>query len=281
MKIIESGVLPNSKFYINTVSAKAQEMFYYLNSIGHYYCTTEYLVVREHFDNFLLMIPKSGSGILKTPQGTFPFHKDQIVLVDCYEKHQYSCSSDMEIYWLHFDGQSSRKYVEEIFSKVGPVIDVKNPYVFESMIHRIYDAFESENGMAEAQIAQGIFTLLTEIYVEAVYNIHHAEKQTLIDDILSYISKNLSQDLTVDDLSKRASLSKYYFTRLFKAETGFTPYEYILSARINASKFYLRSAPHLRVKEICFFCGFSSESNFCNTFKRLEGITPSEYRGEL
>lgn len=281
MKIIENGVLPDSRLYINTVSSKAQEMFYYLNSIGHYYCTTEYLVEREHFDNFLVMLLKSGSGTLTTPSGTYPFQKDQIVLVDCYEKHQYTCTSDMEIYWLHFDGQSSRKYVEEIFAKVGPVIDVKNPYLFESIIHRLYNVFESEKGMVEAQIAQSIFSLLTEIYVEAVYNIDHAEKQTLIDDILNYIGKNLANDLTVDELSKKVSLSKYYFTRLFKAETGFTPYEYILNARINASKFYLRSAPYLRVKEICFFCGFSSESNFCNTFKRLEGVTPSEYRGEL
>ncbi|MDR1136711.1 MAG: helix-turn-helix domain-containing protein [Synergistaceae bacterium] len=50
----------------------------------------------------------------------------------------------------------------------------------------------------------------------------------------------------------------YYFARLFKKETGYTPHKYVLTARINAAKFYLKRAA-LSVREISLSRGFSSE----------------------
>ena len=278
MKIIETGVLPHSAFYIASNSNKDQKMFYYLNSIGHFYCTPEYVVERDHFDNFLIMLVKSGQGTLTQHGKTYHFHKDQIVLLDCYESHRYTCSEDMEIYWMHLDGQSSRSFYEEIITHAGNVVDLKNLYIIETQFLRLFDAFNVEKTLIPAQISQSIMTILTELYVASVHDATRSTTKNLVDETINFISRNLTQNITVDELSSRVSLSKYYFTRLFKAETGYTPYEFIIHSRVNASKFYLKSAPSLRVKEICFICGFSSESSFCNTFKHIEGITPSEYR---
>ncbi len=91
------------------------------------------------------------------------------------------------------------------------------------------------------------------------------------------MNEHLTEPLTLDDLAARASLSPYYFTRLFKKETGFTPHEYLIAMRINSAKFLLKTTS-ASIKEICFLTGFASESSFCTTFKKWVNATPSSYR---
>jgi AraC-like DNA-binding protein len=100
------------------------------------------------------------------------------------------------------------------------------------------------------------------------------------EDLLTYIAENIARPLTLDELAGRVSLSRYYFTRLFKHETGYTPHKYVLAARINAAKFYLKSS-RLSVKEISASCGFANEGVFCTAFKRVVGIAPTAYRNSM
>jgi AraC-like DNA-binding protein len=109
-----------------------------------------------------------------------------------------------------------------------------------------------------------------------------AEKGSSIEkanktDVVSYIMEHLSEDVSLEELAKKASLSPFYFSRLFKKETGFTPHDYILTTRINHAKFLLLTSS-LSIKDICFQLGFSSESAFCTAFKKKIGETPSEFR---
>ena len=88
------------------------------------------------------------------------------------------------------------------------------------------------------------------------------------------------QELSLEDLAAQAALSPFYFSRLFKRETGFSPHRYILAARIGNAKFLLQSTGD-SVKRICFTVGFTSESSFCTAFKKETGLTPSEYRARV
>ena len=98
-----------------------------------------------------------------------------------------------------------------------------------------------------------------------------------IEEVLSYISENIDQPLTLESLAQRVSLSPFYFSRVFRKETGYTLREYLINTRINAARFYLRTT-ELSLKEISYRCGYGSDSTFCTTFKRITGMTPLEYR---
>ncbi|MCR5627211.1 MAG: helix-turn-helix transcriptional regulator [Lachnospiraceae bacterium] len=70
-----------------------------------------------------------------------------------------------------------------------------------------------------------------------------------------------------------ASLSPYYFSRLFKAETSFTPHQYVIETRISAAKYLLTSTSE-PISQIAYKTGFPDESSFCACFRKKENVTP-------
>src|SRR5262245_49804462 len=72
-----------------------------------------------------------------------------------------------------------------------------------------------------------------------------------------HADRNYAGPLTLDELAEVACLSKYHFTRLFKATYGITPMAYVSERRIERAQDLLR-ATNLTVTEVCFAVGFSS-----------------------
>lgn len=87
----------------------------------------------------------------------------------------------------------------------------------------------------------------------------------MIETVISYINEHFKEDLPDKVLASAAGLSSYHFIRVFKRETGFTPHEYVINTRLSNARYLLRNTT-MSVKDICFSCGFSSESAFCNHF---------------
>ena len=127
-------------------------------------------------------------------------------------------------------------------------------------------------------VSQYITNVLTALLVSRESHAGGTVQSEVIEETTAYMSEHMTEPLTLEQLAARASLSPYYFTRLFKKETGFTPHEYLIAIRINAAKFLLKNVPATSIKEVCFRTGFSNESSFCTTFKKWVGSTPSEYR---
>lgn len=96
-----------------------------------------------------------------------------------------------------------------------------------------------------------------------------------INQILSYINENLTDELSLEHLAARFYTSKYYLSRQFKQFTGLSLYQYIMKKRLIVSRDLLRSGSS--VMDACFQCGFGDYSNFLKAFKREFGKTPSKY----
>lgn len=96
-----------------------------------------------------------------------------------------------------------------------------------------------------------------------------------IDEALGYINKNLSGELSVERLAGMCYLSRYYFMRRFKESTGYTVHNYICQKRLTAAARLLEEG--VGVTEAAMNVGFSEYSSFLRSFKKLFGLTPSEY----
>ena len=92
-----------------------------------------------------------------------------------------------------------------------------------------------------------------------------------------YIDNHFKEDLTLDQLSEMAHVSKYHLSHAFRKEFQTSPISYLISRRIQESRFLLRETD-LSLSQIARILGFSSLSYFSQSFRRLEGVSPMEYR---
>ena len=92
-----------------------------------------------------------------------------------------------------------------------------------------------------------------------------------------YIDENYEKALKIDTLCELIYRSRSQTIRIFKNSFGITPYEYILSRKMQVAKRMLRDT-RMPVREISSTLGFSNEHYFSARFKTYNGITPGQYR---
>lgn len=278
MRSTEPGVFESSDYYLYTPSTQAVKTFFYPVCTGYFRYAPGYCLKRNSYDSFLIMYIKKGCCTVKLDSQTYTAGAGQIVVLDCYKPHSYYTNTGWETLWLHFDGPVAREYFQMITADTGPVLNLKDDYKFDKYLSKIYQLFQENASIKEALVSQYITNVLTALLVSRESHSGGTVQSEVIEETTAYMSEHMTEPLTLEQLAARASLSPYYFTRLFKKETGFTPHEYLIAIRINAAKFLLKNVPATSIKEVCFRTGFSNESSFCTTFKKWVGSTPSEYR---
>lgn len=279
MKITEPGVLPASNVYFHTASETAKQLYFYLLCTGRYVCDQRYEVRRDSYDSFLILYVSRGAGYVYQEDRRLPLSEGSFLLLDCHRPHRYGTDSQWEILWIHFDGRQARDYYDYILQNKGLVFIFPDSYRATHSLDKIYRMYHHEKRAVEALISQSILALLTEFILARTNSERAMSRSSSIDELLTFITESIDQPLSVETMAKKMSLSPFYFTRVFKRETGQSPHEYLINARVNRAKFYLKTTD-LALKEIAYRCGFSNESSFCTTFKRLSAFTPMEYRAE-
>lgn len=278
MRTADTGCYPESEIYFPNPGNPDCPWSFYPICAGHYLCGPSYRVRRTRYDSFLLMYIKSGRGFFSASGKTHPFCAGDLVCADCYLPHAYGTDCDSEILWLHFDGPAVRGYVEAIHKNRGPVCSLKDGLAAEKEFSSLLALLSGREPAMDALCSLSITRLLTMALLSPDGR-PPSSASGCISDSIAYIRGHIGEELTLRRLADMAGLSPYYFTRLFKKETGCTPHSYILRTRIHMAKFYLKTSP-APIKEICFCLGFSTESSFCTAFKKICRMTPGEYRAQ-
>ncbi|MGB3405055.1 MAG: AraC family transcriptional regulator [Microcoleaceae cyanobacterium] len=97
--------------------------------------------------------------------------------------------------------------------------------------------------------------------------------------VLDYIAAHYGKNILLEDLAAQADLSPSHFSRLFKQAIGQSPYQFLMAYRVEQAKRMLDNNDILMI-DIAFSCGFSDQAHFSRTFKKIEGITPKQYRNQ-
>jgi two-component system response regulator YesN len=100
--------------------------------------------------------------------------------------------------------------------------------------------------------------------------------KSIVDQIKEYIALNYSKDISRNDIANKFYLNPDYLSRTFNKETGLSIPEYQAKLRINKAVQLLKSG--MSISEAATHIGYDSFSYFSTVFKRMEGMTPAEFR---
>jgi AraC family transcriptional regulator len=95
--------------------------------------------------------------------------------------------------------------------------------------------------------------------------------------VVDYIEEYLDEGPTLKEMATTAHLSAYHFARQFKMATGLPPHQYVMMRRVQRAKRLLQEGD-LSLAEVAASVGFTDQSKFSHTFKRLVGVTPRQFR---
>ena len=95
----------------------------------------------------------------------------------------------------------------------------------------------------------------------------------------AYIKQNIGYDLTLESVAEHVNFSPTYFSRFFKSEEGMNFIDYVTKTRIEKAKELLDR--NVKTADICSEIGFRDVKHFYKIFKKIEGVTPGQYKSGL
>ncbi len=117
---------------------------------------------------------------------------------------------------------------------------------------------------------------LQQVQAESITNTNEGRLQY----VLHYIHEHLTNKILINDLCRKAYLSRNAFFIWFKEQFGITPVDYINNERLKLGKQLLAENKY-SISQISNYCGFNDVNYFVRLFKKTEGITPGAYKGCL
>lgn len=255
-----------------------------------------------HILEIELQYIRSGSGAYFIKDRKYPLKENSILIIHKGEVHNY------------IKGNSSI-YMDKVYLAFNPSIFKNTQYTYEKLISRISECKKKfihqvlfppeESQRADLIISnitsewenkklhyrEAIVNLLLELFIiihrsfsfsasgtSTHKKIESTVQDRLISKVISYIDKNYRNPLHLATLSKHVFRSPYHLSHIFKDVTGFNFKEYLINKRIMKAKNLLESESDIKVISVAEDVGFSNLSTFNRDFKRLTGISPSEYR---
>lgn len=101
-----------------------------------------------------------------------------------------------------------------------------------------------------------------------------------IEEAKAYIESHLSKEITLEEVAGMIGLTPTYFSSLFKKLTKETFVQYRIKKRMEKAQSLL-SVPHVKIVDVASEVGYDDYPHFTKTFKKVTGVSPSEYRSSL
>ena len=246
---------------------------------------------RLHFhDYFELLLPLTSSGNIFVNDQVYPLQRGSLYLISENTLHRTIANGFHSRYVLHIN----RKTLSELSTPQTDLLRfTREPFrcatLKDNQLEQLIELFNTlsrnENDGSYGSDLKQISSLLELLaYMASIMNVSQTNETVRNKDflriapILDYIQENLTESLTLDQISAKFFISKHYLCRIFKSATGFSVMEYIIHSRILRARQLLQEG--VSVQQAGELSGFSDNSHFIRTFGNLTGISPGRYAKE-
>jgi AraC family transcriptional regulator len=137
------------------------------------------------------------------------------------------------------------------------------------------EAADDDLGFEEAALRVGAAAVTVES--GAGVAVRNLRQERRVTEVLRRIEAEPEEPMTLWQLARDAAMSPYHFLRTFKAISGVTPYQFVLTQRLRRAAVRLRRTTD-PISAIAYEAGFNDLSTFNRRFRRIMGMTPGAWR---
>lgn len=266
---------------IYTPSAFARTSLLHLQEAGSLQAVRPHTSTRDNLVSYLCFLVLSGSGKLVYGGQTYELNTGDCVFIDCRRPYSHSTQEDLwELQWCHFYAP----YLPGIYDKYRergglPVFHPRDPGALQFLLKELFELASSEDYIRDMRINEKLSSLLTILMEQSWHpeTVKVSRKRRELAEIREYLDGHYTERISLDDLAGRFFIDKYYLSKIFKATYGTTVKSYLTARRITRAKQLLRFSDQT-MEEISAQIGMQDANYFSRIFRKVEGISPSEYR---
>ncbi len=209
------------------------------------------------------------------------FYKNDIRVVNPYQLHQGKSDS-----WGYLNFYPPVKLLKEINEDVAskgevPIFEkgnIRDEKLLFLLKHFFNTFYKNESEMAIYECLIELLSYMVANYSSSKKRVFYKRDKKIIQRSIEFINDNITNCITLDDISKNIGISKYHFLRIFKNQTGVTPHKFILYKRVELAKGMILKGEDISTASVK--AGFSDQSHFNRYFKSFFGYSVGILRGQ-
>lgn len=203
--------------------------------------------------------------------------------------HPSGCS----FYWLHFSTPNTFKTINSPDLTLSQNIELTTNYIFIPAVAKLPSPEKVIVLMKQLQdcIRSGYNNLaknyMTSMILCEIHNQFHAKNHTYLHtkttqsqmyhDIVDYVVDRTTKNIKVSEIATEFGYNEKYLSHLFYKISGMTLKQFILKTKMDHANFLLTDT-NQSINEIGLSLGYNDSHNFMKAYKKITGLTPTEYR---
>ena len=282
-----------------TLSSFARSSLLHLQEVGSLTAVKPHTSKREKLQSYLCFMVEDGEGELVYEGKQYDLQPGDVVFIDCRKAYSHStgnnnrtgdgqgdsvdansCKKLWTLQWCHFYGPNMNAIYRKYQERGGrPVFQTEQLHHYQTILTELYQIAKSDDYVRDMRIHEKLSSLLI-LLMEDAWCGEKVSKGTLstmdIQQVKEYLDINFTEKITLDELSSKFYINKYYLLSNFKDRYGMTINAYLNQARVTWVKQQLRftdKTVEMLAAELQIEPAYLSR-----LFKKVEGVSPTSFR---
>jgi AraC-like DNA-binding protein len=257
----------------------SQDLF--IHGVGFYPKAQGHKMTRTQHDDNLLLYCSGGAGLVKVGQQEQRVGKGDLVVLPQGLAHHYQADGNdpWSLYWVHFGGQHAGAFLDHLalpeHTWVVPVgLHPKLLADFDALLSVRATGYRMNAFIHSSQVLKQCLTYLALLITNRVRQSGHYLDLAAIQ---AYMEAHLQGEVDLDALAELARLSKFHFSKRYKALTGYSPIQHFIHLKMERAC-YLLDVSEQSVADVAQALGYDDAHYFSRLFRKVMGVSPREYR---
>lgn len=255
---------------------------FYIYECGYYNCGSHFTMEQKERDEYMIIATVSGVGILVCDGYTSRMPAGSVVLINARRRVQCYTTGprNWKMYWCRLNGGMIREYEEYLNDRDETVLECQDTETIEQIMKELCSHAESLSVSSDFAISNDISRMLTFMTAQKKARLRRGIKPRqveIIDTCTRYMEEHYQEKISLEEISEKLEVSKYYLIRIYKDINKTTPYEYLTIYRVNQAKKMIREKAG-SIEDISSKCGFLNANTFIRAFKKYVGMTPTSFK---